>query len=453
MVRPTPGSAGIVTEPSVWCDGWPSRENRLGENRRLGATSMQTGTTVQVAGSLNISPLRWAFNVGITLCVLAPISYGLQQAGWRGLGRLRGIIMLLKFIGPVWLLVGGAASLLFAMAIRQAQMARRRDLEIGEGGFALIDRQGRREFLDNDVLSMGFRSRSAAEGTVATQHGWATLMVEGRDGLEWIKLEWEYPDGSENPLQDWLGRLLDRLLDRAVATIDKGGTFAGEGWELSRSGLLVGDSIEVIPFENMTLAEYHDGELRIWTKGHVEPTVRIEEGSKDEAILYAIVNERMPATPASGVVDGPAGQGLGRMLFERHWSFLDRFALWLLCSILAAPFLVATGFIVSRFRPTSFLAVVPASIALLAYLPAWARQVSVFRFHEGGVSRKGMLGLSELPFEDLLEVKVKTEDTYLKIRFKPIKGRGRKTVSLFTRSTDEALETIRLYVPGAVPID
>ena len=39
-------------------------------------------------------------------------------------------------------------------------------------------------------------------------------------------------------------------------------------------------------------------------------------------------------------------------------------------------------------------------------------------------------------------MKFKPEDVHVKISFKPIKGRGRKTVRLYTKSTDEALETL-----------
>src|SRR5438105_4317988 len=106
---------------------------------------------VQVAGSLNTPAYRWPLHTGIICCVLAPIAFGLKELGWKGAGRVRGIIAILTFLGPIGLLSIAAVSLIFALAVRQARIARRRDLEDLSTGFALIDRRGRREYRDGEV--------------------------------------------------------------------------------------------------------------------------------------------------------------------------------------------------------------------------------------------------------------------------------------------------------------
>ena len=421
---------------------------------RLRAKLMQTGTTIQVAGSLNIPAYQWPFSAGITGCVLSPIALGLQQAGWRGFGRLRGLIAILTYIGPVWLLVAGLGCLFFAFAVRQAQRVRRRDLEITDAGFTLADRQGSRDFSDVDVLSLGFRPRSAPQGTVKIQKGTAALMVNGREGLERIELDWEYPDGLENPLQEWLDRLVARLHDRATASLDKGGWLAGDGWKLSRAGLQMGgEETEVTPFEEMALAEYHEGELRIWTRNQVEATIRIEEGSMNEAILYSIVNERMPARPDSSLVENSVGQGLGRLLFERRPTGSDKVALWLLCLILSGMFLGLALFATQKGAPV-LIGVLAAIAVVVSLLPALSRQFSRFRFYEWGLSQSGLFGSRVLPFEDLAEVRTDliSHDSQLKVVFKPVRDRGRKKVTLYLKPTDAVLETIRAYIPAEIQL-
>jgi len=405
------------------------------------------GPTVQVDGSLNTPLYRWPKVAGITLCVLAPIAYALDELGWQGLGRFRILITLLRYLGPTLLLAGGVAALLAALAARMALAARRRDLEVVPAGFALIGRRGRRDYEDGQVAGLGVRSRSAARGTVPSQRGRASIWVDGRDGEERIDLAWEYPDALGDPLADFFGRLLDRAHASASRAIDSGGTISGEGWELSGLGLRRGRSDEVLTFGEIAQAEYHAGELRIWRRGEVEPCFRVPEGSRNDAILRAVVADRTLADQAP--VAGP--DGLGRVLFERRWGVVDRLGLWLLCGLLAASGL-AVSVVMIRLDGPSLLAVVPAAVGLLALLPALMRQVSVFRCHEGAVSRSGLFGVVVLPYEDIGRVVAKEikDSATIRLTFKPIPGRGRKAVTLHTGQADEGLETIRLYVPGPI---
>ncbi len=409
------------------------------------------GMTVQVGGSRNTPIYQGPITLGVALGLLAPIAYGLDELDWRGFGRFRVIVSVLRFVGPIALVAGSLASLLFALGVRMALNARRRDLEVAPAGFAVVDRRGRREFEDGQVLAVGVRSRSAPPGTVDLQHGRGSLWVDGRDGPERVDLAWEYPGSEGDPLAPLFGRLLDRLHAQAVRAIDTGGTVAGDGWELSRLGLQAGASADLIPFAEMAQAEFHDGELRIWRRGEAEPCFRVDEGAKNAAILQAIAGERRPATPpgpGEGVASVP---GLGRVLFKRRWSIVDRLGLWLICGMLAALGVGITVVMVRQWG-ASPLAVIPAAVGVLTLLPALVRQVSVFRCHEGGVSRSGLFGVVELPYEDLGQVvaKAQKDSGLLKVTFRPIPGRGRRAVKLLTRPTDEALETLRRYVPAPI---
>jgi hypothetical protein len=406
---------------------------------------------VQVAGSLNTPAYEWPLRAGITLCALAPVSYGLRLARWRGFGRFRGIFAVLRWIGPARFLGLGVVGLLLALAVRRARVARRRDLEIAPGRFALIDRRGRREFEDGEVVSVGFRPRSAPAGTVSTQRGRASLWVDGRDGPDRLDLDWEYPEVGGDPMAGFLGRIADRLHARAVKAIDSGSTVDGQGWELSRSGLQVGEAFEVIPFASIAQAEYHDGKLLIWRSGEVEPAVRVAEGSRNDAILHAILVERIPARAKSPGLLEPTAPGLGRLLFERRPMLTDRVGLWILTVILASS-LVGFGWIGIRLGKRPALGAVVVGLGLLSFLPALIRQRAAFRFHERGVVRSGLFGVRELPFEDLAEVGVRalSGQTRFRVAFRPIPGRGRKPVALDLQTTDEAMETLRAYVPGGL---
>ena len=89
-------------------------------------------------------------------------------------------------------------------------------------------------------------------------------------------------------------------------------------------------------------------------------------------------------------------------------------------------------------------------LVILVFLSALSQQRSYFRFHEGGVTRSGLLGVRVIPFEDLAELRttLMSHDSQLRLIFKPIKGRGRKKIIQVLRPTDAALETIRAYIPA-----
>ncbi len=406
---------------------------------------------VQVAGSLNTPSYEWPLKAGITFCVLAPISYGIRLARWRGFGRIRALFAILRWVGPGRFLAAGVVGLVLALAVRQARIARRRDLEIGPGRFAMVDRRGRREYEDGEVEALGFRPRSAPARSVAVQRGRATLWVDGREGPERLGLEWEYPGDQADPLGGFLGRIADRVHARAVKAIDSGSAVSGDGWDLSRSGLQVAGGVEVIPFGSITQAEYHDGRLRVWTSGRVEPVFQVAEGSKNDAILHAILVERMPDPAASGRGARSGAPGLGRLLFERRPSLTDRVGLWLLAVILAFAFAVLAVMVTIMGAPP-VVGVMTGALGFLSFLPALTRQRTAFRFHERGVVRSGLFRVRELPFEDLAEIRVRelSGQSLLRFGFRPISGRGRKPVTLDLKPTDEALETLRAYVPDGM---
>jgi hypothetical protein len=404
---------------------------------------------VQVAGSLNTPAYRWPLSTGITCCVLAPIAYGLEQLGWKGVGRIRPIIAILTFLGPIGLLSIGVVSLIFALAVRQARIARRRDLEDLSDGFALIDRRGRREYQDGEVEALGFRSRLAAQGSVSTQKGLATLWVVGAEGPEVLVLNWEYPDLAIDPLAGFLNRLAERLCAQSSRLIDSGGTIEGEGWTLSRPGLLVGDAFDIVSFAEVAAVESHDGFLQVWRVGEVEPFFKVAEGSKNEVVLRAILDQRKSKRIARATAPEIAGEGLGRILFERRPKASERFAYWLLALLISTISVGVAGFAIRS--GASILWGAPALLVVVAiFLVALAGQLSRFRFHERGVAKLGLRGIREIPFADLAEVKptLMSYETLLELTFKPTKGRGLKKVSVLLKPTDAALETIHAFIPA-----
>ena len=202
----------------------------------------------------------------------------------------------------------------------------------------------------------------------------------------------------------------------------------------------------------MTLAEYHDGELRIWTKGQVEPTVRIEEGSKDERDP---VRDRQRADARDAGLGRRRRPGRSRAWAGCCSSVAGRSsigsALWLLCSILrlALPGR-GRGSSLLGSDSASILAVIPAAIAVLAFCrPGIVRSPSSAST-KAGSSRTGFFGLRELPFEDLAEVKRLpiARRQLLKVASGRSGSRPEDDHCSIPKPTDEALETIRRLRPG-----
>jgi hypothetical protein len=189
--------------------------------------------------------------------------------------------------------------------------------------------------------------------------------------------------------------------------------------------------------------------LQVWKLGEVEPFFRVAEGSKNEAILHAILEARKPRRVSTVPDVLFSGEGLGRILFERRPSASEKAALWLLGLIVWGITIGVSVFAIQK--GVSILVGAGVSIfVILIFLPALMLQRSYFRFHEGGVSRMDLFGVRVLPFEDLAELKtvLMSNDTQLRLVFRPIKGRGRPKITQDLRPTDAALETVRAYIPA-----
>lgn len=404
---------------------------------------------VQVAGSLNVPTYQWPLKGGIACLLLAPVAFGVRELGLQGFGRAAGIILILKFVGPIGFLVLGILGLGFAMSVRMAKASVRKELEDLGNGFVIITRQGPREYRDDEVEAIGFRSRTAASGSVSTQKGQARLWVNGSEGAETIPLEWEYPDGSDDPLGEFLQRMNDRLLAQSLRTIDSGGTVEGDGWSLSRPGLQVGEAFDILGFNEVSAVEYHDSQLQVWKVGDVEPCFKVAEGSKNESVLAAILELRKSNRVEAVPTTNEPGEGLGRVLFERRPKLSERFAYWGLAlfvsgiSVLMAAVMIQSGYSIG-FGLMALVAVV------LSFLVALNGQQTCFRFHERGLSRSGLFGVRSIPFDDLAEVQstLMSYETLLRMVFKPIKGRGLKKISVDLPATDPARETIHAYIPA-----
>ncbi len=402
-------------------------------------------TRVQVCGHLDVPAVRWPREAGIWLCVLGPVAYAVLRLGWRGVGPIRDLIAILGIVGPVGLTASGVGLVLLALAARGYLKARRLDLEVGEAGFALIGRDGRSEVRDDRVTDLGLDPRLAAVGSVFLQRGRASIGIEGRDGPERIDLNWRYDDASGDPLAGLFARLLDRLRDRADRAIDAGGRLEGDGWDLSSAGLRVARGGDPLPFDRVGHAECLDGELRVWRRGEAGPVRRFPAGSRNVAVLGAILETRKPPGPA------PAIPGLGRILFERRPTVVARVGLWLICSLLAAIIGLALVGLPGRIGTPALVAL--WALGLASPWPALIQQCARFRLHERGISGSGLFGSPELPFFDLGRVVARTtpEAGVFRLIFRPIEGRGRRRMALHLRRTDPAFDLLADRLP--VPIE
>jgi hypothetical protein len=404
--------------------------------------------TIRVGGHLSSPLYQVPLMGGMLACFLAPIAYGLDAADWNGVGRLRGIVWILRFVGPIFLLVGGVASLLFALAARMAIAGRFRDLEVGPDGFALIDREGRREFVDEQVIAVGLLPRTSPRGAGTEQRGRATVWVDAELGTEGLDLVWEYPDAGADPLAPFFERIVGRLTDQAEQAIESGGVVAGDGWQLTRLGLQASDADPATPFSEIAAAEYHEGDLKIWRRGQAEPSFRIARGSTNEAVLKTILERRMAATPDQPRVfnEWPADSVMGRLLFTRTSSTGDKVGLCLLLFILMAA-VVVLGFATARGNVTPLVLVPAGVLAFLVLLAVVAIYRRRFQCYEGGIVCRGLFGTRELLYSEVARVKLVAMEGQWRVKFFPKPDSGRKKIFYDIKGRDDALETLRERFP------
>ncbi|MBM4039834.1 MAG: hypothetical protein FJ290_15110 [Planctomycetes bacterium] len=284
--------------------------------------------------------------------------------------------------------------MLVGLAVGVGLWLRRRWLEVTDHGFIVTDRQGRREFRDDDVRELrSYCINVYRSGLLDSRVRCLTLWVEQGGRSEALEMACK-AGPSEQGLPEVLGaRVSAGLYPRVRSAVEAGGSFAGDGWEVEKNGLWVarGPGRALLRFDEIGALGDFDNRLCIWEKGAELPAARVPCTSRNLPVLRAFLAERVAEAGEGEAPGGPPG-GLGRVLFERRRGSVY----WWLLATLGVVF--GAGLIAYQVLLPG--AGVLAAGILFGFLALRGRR-AVFRCHELGVRDIGYFGDRELRYADM----------------------------------------------------
>lgn len=280
--------------------------------------------------------------------------------------------------------------------------SRRRWVQITDAGFVVTDRRGTREFHDSDVsgISLELHLKSGL-GDANTCTRTCRLSLETSGGRERIELVNTFPEGYPDPLDLLIRRVVKELYLRAKRLVERGGSFAGEGWVLERHSLRVsrGREVQEFPLSDLVVVDVHDNAVCIWKRGLAEPAIKIPLEAANAHVLKRFLSVQFAKRPET---DAPhsSGHELGRVLFERRMS-RSEIVLW---SILLRGLSVGAVLFISSLingLPIWTSALLSTALGTLFMLPLLLQPVS-FCCHEFGIRQTRRLRREKrIRFEDL----------------------------------------------------
>ena len=307
----------------------------------------------------------------------------------------------------------GGFALVFALLaffLYQRITARRLTVLSTADGFVTFDRGGEREYFDADATDIATAfTRRYSNGVLKGYTRKATIEVEV-DGVR-RDLVFQYPTNlnEADPLGDLFERLVNRLAGVAREDLDAGRPVAGDGWQLDRQGLRVGDGADAEPYPYDTLAASGvvDDKVCVWERGKAHASVKIPSSGRNAFLLAMMLGERISKRADADKPD-VTEDGLGRIIFERDKSVgtakMVAFVIFGIVLIgVGASMLfsgVNGGLGVGKLWVVAIGAPV-GGIALVVY--AVTNRVNVFRCHELGVARINPRGRKELKYGEVGE--------------------------------------------------
>lgn len=294
--------------------------------------------------------------------------------------------------------IAGVVTSLAAVAISH----RRFSVQITPDGFIIRNRQGERQYTDEQVICASLYSTSNySSGELKSTTRVFDVWVEGEADSERFKMKNLIPLGSTDPLELLIERVLGHLYDRADAALAARQPFEGEGWSLHANELVVtGKRVaHAVRIDELSASDVFDNELCVWKRGHDEPIVRIPVRSANAAVLHRLLRDRLAG--ASDAVASPAGNELGRMLFERKPGRTLVITVWLLPIVAVCLFVAcAVASVIGRnLEPILIGGFLSLAMGLLWLVPL--TQCVRLRCHEHGVSRRWLRWEKRLQYRDV----------------------------------------------------
>jgi hypothetical protein len=362
------------------------------------------------------------------------------------------VTILNKELTLVPLAIGGGFWLLTLLA--WTLIARRRCwIELTDDGFILTNKQGEREYKDEDIRGIcNWVHNNFSGGLLKSVTRYTRLWLDTGSGIEQTGLlKYGSPAGQECPLGYLKDRVIPKLVEREKAAIEAGKTVTGEGWELRKNELYVTlrKHTESVRTDDIAATGYWDQHLCIWKKGEEKPSIRFPSESKNLYVLAGLLEGLIPHR--EGQEQAPAGT-LGRILFERKKT--NCFSIFVMVAGVAGAIALAAAELY-----------IPAAVGVIAGLIAgfWLQVTKkcFFRCHEFGVHHQGTFGENSLRYDEMASfsygatrrfVNGVYQGTDFALGFAPFSDAGKKGISYTTtiKGQDEELETLREHISKVI---
>lgn len=182
-------------------------------------------------------------------------------------------------------------------------------LRVTENGFVAFSRGAEREFLDADVIGLTIH-RERAPGSQTTVETLQVRVVDGND-TPVFQIESEYTGADDDFAASFRERLRQALLLRIMETLHAGGEFDAGQWAISLEGVLDKQSGTRIPIEEISVAEWREGDFCVGGEGYL--TVRFATDAENTHLLPSVLQYLLPK---GTIAETHAHSATGRMLAE-----------------------------------------------------------------------------------------------------------------------------------------
>jgi hypothetical protein len=359
----------------------------------------------------------------------------------------------------LWIVFAGISFVWLVAAASYVHVGRR-VLDITDDGFQVEDTNGQREYRDDQVTQVRYKSVvNYANGTAKSITDTIELHVEEGGEKRWIPMYLQHQIGETSLLSQFANRLLKKIIDRGRAALDSGGTIQGEAWSWRGDSVTItekGRAPQSLRVADVTNVDVFDSHLCVWT-GSDLPTARVPEFTSNVHLLSALLNEKMPKR------EGPS-PGLGRVLFERK-STRSTIIIVGACSVLLALTWIGVGIVaaVKRNLDAALWAgglFVVGSLFQLGY--SYCKR-AYFRCHENGVSQRGLLSENKLRYDEIATFTYQATrhfhngvytGTHVSLHFFPTKASGDKPIKYNStiQNADDALDRLRSHISGVMAL-
>ncbi|MEM7454344.1 MAG: hypothetical protein AAF456_08305 [Planctomycetota bacterium] len=323
-------------------------------------------------------------------------------------------------------------------------------IDLGNG-FAVVDRSGRAEFSDEQVVGLSYYStRKHSQGVLKWSKRFFHIWVQGQEKP--VRLEDKIAAGEPDPFHGMIERISENYRQRASDALEMGAVVSGEGFALDNQILTIAPekNPHSVPLNEITSMGIFDDELRVWRQGQDEAALSLPLSARNCYPLELLLKTRISEPTAEPHSAG----GLGRVLFERKMARGWVITLW----VFAASSLIA-GILIGIGEPW----LIPGGLILAALfaISAWSGSRSVFRCHERGVYKRSLLGERELRYDELTSFSYGATrhyhngvytGTHLTLKFIPPTDSGRKSLfySTTTKHGDAELDNMRDHISGVI---